>query len=216
MQGVGDGAHGRGRCGSDSAAGRNSGLLREPTSIFGQLAFGTGAPTRLIVGMLTVMEGGVLTVGTMSAPVPAGIRAELVIANQPLNTNLDPDRFGTGLLGLGTVTIHGAEKTPTLQFNHFGARDRVTGNGTLRLLPRVGNLTRDVVVRSQSPIGSGGMQGYTFFIGRANVDIRYVAFRDLGRTVTVNVDANIGLSARTGTLTIAGQTVTVTQEGLLP
>jgi hypothetical protein len=82
-------------------------------SISGKLAFGTGAPTRLIVGTLTVMEGGVLTVGTMSAPVPAGITAELVIANQPLNTSLDPDRFGTGLLGLGTVTMHGAEKTPT-------------------------------------------------------------------------------------------------------
>jgi hypothetical protein len=159
------------------------------------LLSGTGALTRLIVGTLTVMEGGVLTVGTMSAPVPAGITAELVIANQPLNTSLDPDRFGTALLGLGTVTMHGAEKTPTLQFNHFGARDGVTGNGTLRLLPHVGNLTRNVVVRSQSPIGSGGTQGHTFFIGRANVDIRYVAFRDLGGTVTVNVDANIGVCA---------------------
>lgn len=82
-------------------------------SIFGQLAFGTGAPTRLTVGTLTVMEGGILTIGTVCAPVPAGITAELVIANQPLNTSLDPDRFGTGLLGLGTVTMYGAEKTPT-------------------------------------------------------------------------------------------------------
>lgn len=64
-------------------------------SIFGQLAFGTGAPTRLIVGTLTVMEGGVLTIGTMSAPVPAGITADLVIANQPLNTSLDMRLLGT-------------------------------------------------------------------------------------------------------------------------
>ena len=41
-------------------------------SILGQLAFGTDALARLTVGTLMVMEGGVLTIGMMSAPVPAG------------------------------------------------------------------------------------------------------------------------------------------------
>jgi hypothetical protein len=68
-----------------------------------------------------------------------------------------------------------------LQFDHLGARDN-GGTGTLRLLPHVGNLTRNVIVRSQVPIGSGGPQGHILFTERADVDIRYAAFRDLGRT----------------------------------
>ena len=43
--------------------------------LIGQLAFGTGAHTRLTVGTLTVMEGGALPIGTVSAPVPAGNHA---------------------------------------------------------------------------------------------------------------------------------------------
>ena len=222
----------------------------------GHLTFGTSANTRLTVGTLLVYEGGRLTIGTASAPVPAGVTAELVVANRAINTATDPDEYGTGVLALGTVTMYGAEKTPTwvrlaqepragnttltlaqpvtgwrvgdrlilpdtrhlkwnevtgwsrttpqweelttsaispdgrvvtltaaLRFDHLGARDGVNGNGTLRFLPHVGNLTRNVIVRSQSPIGSAGVQGHVFFTHRADVDIRYAAFRDLGRTL---------------------------------
>jgi len=69
-----------------------------------------------------------------------------------------------------------------LQFDHLGARDN-GGTGALRLLPHVGNLTRNVIIRSQVPIGSGGPQGHILFTERADVDIRYAAFRDLGRTI---------------------------------
>lgn len=220
--------------------------------VLGQLTFDTSANTRLTVGTLMVYEGGGLTIGTASAPVPAGVTAELVVANQPLT---DPEQFGTGVLALGRVRMYGAERTPTwvrlaqepragdttltlaqpvtgwrvgdrlilpdtrhlkwnevtgwsrttpqweelttsaispdgrvvtltaaLRFDHFGARDGVTGDGTLRLLPHVGNLTRNTIVRSQSPIGSGGVQGHVLFTHMADVDIRYVTFRDLGRT----------------------------------
>src|SRR5262245_39824888 len=219
--------------------------------VVGDLAFRTNAATRLTVATLLVYEEGWLTIGTAAAPVPAGVTAELVIANRaPTDTN----QFGTGLLGFGTVDMHGAEKTPTwtrlaaepkagdttltlaqpvsgwragdrlivpdtrhlhwneitgwartspqweeltlsaisldgrvltlsaaLRFDHLGARDGATGNGTLRFLPHVGNLTRNVVVRSQSPIGTG-TQGHTMFMERADVDIRYTAFQSLGRT----------------------------------
>ena len=70
-----------------------------------------------------------------------------------------------------------------LRFDHPGARDGRTGDGTLRLLPHVGNLTRNVVVRSQVPVGGDGVQGHVLFTERADVDIRYAAFRDLGRTI---------------------------------
>jgi hypothetical protein len=76
-----------------------------------------------------------------------------------------------------TITLNQA-----LQFDHLGVRDN-GGTGTLRLLPHVGNLTRNVIVRSQVPIGSGGPQGHILFTERADVDIRYAAFRDLGRTI---------------------------------
>jgi Domain of unknown function (DUF4082)/Bacterial Ig-like domain/G8 domain/IPT/TIG domain/Viral BACON domain/Putative binding domain, N-terminal len=223
--------------------------------IQGQLTFGTAANTRLTVGTLMVYEVGGLTIGTAGAPVPAGVTAELVVANRPLNTSTDPEQFGTGVLALGTVKIYGAEKTPTwtrlatepragnttltlsqpvagwragdrlvlpdtrhlkwnevtgwarttpqweeltlsaispdgrvltlsspLRFDHLGGRDGATGNDALRFLPHVGNLTRNVIVRSQSPISAGGVQGHVLFTHMADVDIRYAAFRDLGRT----------------------------------
>jgi hypothetical protein len=67
-----------------------------------------------------------------------------------------------------------------LTFDHLGARDMA---GTLRFLPHVGNLTRNVSIRSESPIGSAGVQGHVIFTNRADVDIRYTLFRDLGRTI---------------------------------
>jgi hypothetical protein len=223
-------------------------------AVNGRLAFSTDRTTRLTVGTMMIMRTGDLEIGSAAAPVGAGFTAELVVANTPINTGSDPEQFGTGVLGLGAVTIHGAPKTPTwtrvaaepragqttvtlsqavsgwrvgdrlivpdtrhlkwnevsgwsrsasqteertiaaisadarvitltqaLQFDHLGARDN-GGTGALRLLPHVGNLTRNVIVRSQVPIGSGGPQGHILFTERANVDIRYAAFRDLGRT----------------------------------
>jgi VCBS repeat-containing protein len=66
-----------------------------------------------------------------------------------------------------------------LQFDHWGARD---ADGQLRLLPHVGNLSRNVVIRSEVPIGSAGVQGHVIFTERADVDVRYAALLDLGRT----------------------------------
>ena len=60
-----------------------------------------------------------------------------------------------------------------LTYDHFGARD---GNGTLDFLPHVGNLYRNITIRSEFLIGTG-IQGHTLFTSRANIDVRYVAFR---------------------------------------
>jgi G8 domain len=66
--------------------------------------------------------------------------------------------------------------TAPLQFNHLGARDL---NNVLNFLPHVGNLTRNVIVRSQS---ASGTRGHTISVHIADTDIRYALFRDLGRT----------------------------------
>jgi hypothetical protein len=63
-----------------------------------------------------------------------------------------------------------------LAFDHLGARDP---DGKLTFLPHVGNLTRNVVVRSEN---ANGVRGHCVFTGRADVDIEGVQFGGLGRT----------------------------------
>ncbi|MCI0641905.1 MAG: PKD domain-containing protein [Gemmataceae bacterium] len=219
----------------------------------GKLIFRTDVSTRLTVVNFLVLEGGELTIGTEANPVAANVKAEVVFANIPLNTALDPSQYGNGLIALGEVTMHGAVKSDTfvrlavepkvgdttltlsepvtgwrvgdrlvlpdtrhliggerwsqytpqwevltiqaisadgrtltlsspLSFDHIGARN---GDGVLEFLPHVGNLTRNIVVRSQSATGT---RGYAMFTQRADVDIRYAQFAGLGRTSQQNFD----------------------------
>ncbi len=76
--------------------------------ISGSLVFSTTANTRLVVTNLTVMPNGLLQIGTADAPVNAGVTAEVMIADQPLDLVNDPFQYGTGLIGLGQVSIHGS------------------------------------------------------------------------------------------------------------
>jgi parallel beta-helix repeat protein len=213
--------------------------------VSGHLAFETDVNTRLEVGTIMVLEGGHLEVGSTSRPIAAAVTAEIVIANRPIDTTIDPGQVGTGLVGLGKVTMHGAVKTPTfirlsrepragdttlsfekpvagwktgdrlvvpdtrqlrasgrgvsqtsqaeqphvkalsgaqvtlaapLQHDHKGARNT---DARIEFLPHVGNISRNVIVRSENPAGT---RGHTIFVSRADVDIRYVEFRELGRT----------------------------------
>lgn len=222
-----------------------SGAALRCVDIEGSLGFRPDMRTAMTVGTITVLESGRLEIGTPQAPVAASVDAELVIADQPVDTTRDPEQWTVGLIGLGTIRMHGATKTPTfsraaaeplsghttlpleepvfgwnvgdtivipdtrqlrqnergrsyspqwealtaaaisgasitlstpLAFNHRGARD---GEGTLELLPHVGNLSRNVVVRSENPRGT---RGHLIFANRSDVDIRYVLFKDLGRT----------------------------------
>lgn len=211
----------------------------------GTLRFAPDSNTRLKTGNLTVMEAGSLEIGTADHPIGAGVKAEVIIADQPIDKNVDPGQIGTGIEGLGKVTMHGSVKTPTfvrlakepaagdttlvfeqavsgwmtgdhlvlpdtrqlrsnergpnyepqdeevqvasissnqvtlaapLRHDHKGARD---GLGKLEFLPHAGNVTRNVVIRSENPEGT---RGHMIFIYHANVDLRYVEVRDMGRT----------------------------------
>lgn len=75
-------------------------------------------------------------------------------------------------------TVSGVEValTSPLAFNHSGARN---AEGRPDILPHAGNLTRNVIVRSENP---GGTRGHVMFVSRADVDVRFVAFQELGRT----------------------------------
>lgn len=211
----------------------------------GDLLFRTDADTRMTVGTITVLDSGRLEIGTVAAPVSAGAKAEVVIADQPIDTARDPEQITGGIVGLGVIRMHGAIKTPTfvrvsaeplagaetlaiedevsgwapgdklvlpdtrqlrqnqrgdsyspqweeitvkalngrtvslaspLAFDHRGARGI---DNRLEFLPHVGNVTRNVVVRSENPRGT---RGHVIFVTHPDVDIRYALFKDLGRT----------------------------------
>lgn len=209
----------------------------------GTLRFRTDVDTRLTVGTLTVLETGRLEIGTTESPVAADVTAELVISDRPIDLARDPEQLTGGLIGLGTVRIHGTPKDPAfvrvaeeplagrstlvlegavsgwnvgdrlvipdtrqlredernsasqweeltvaavsgtnvrlvapLFFDHKGAR---RPDGTLEFLPHVGNLTRNVIIRSANP---SGVRGHVIFVAHPDVDIRYVLFTALGRT----------------------------------
>lgn len=89
------------------------------------------------------------------------------------------------------------ELTQPLTYSHPGARNL---NGQIEFLPHAGNLTRNVILRSQTPqeTGKAGFctgadkltspgscitRAHTLFTSRADIDVRYAAFRDLGRTL---------------------------------
>jgi hypothetical protein len=63
-----------------------------------------------------------------------------------------------------------------LDFDHLGARD---ATGKLVLLPHAAILDRNVVIRSENP---NGTRGHVMLLARADVDIEYARFQDLGRT----------------------------------
>src|SRR5919201_5884121 len=59
------------------------------------------------------MDAGVLEVGTEQTPIARDVTAEIVIADQKIDGEIDPAQIGTGIQGLGKVRMHGAIRTPT-------------------------------------------------------------------------------------------------------
>ena len=95
----------------------------------GALEFRTDISTQLLVANLLVLEGGTLEIGTPSRPVAPDVTASIIIADQAIDTTFDPEQYGTGLIGLGCVTIVGAAKD---SFVRLAAEPRA-GDTMLRL-----------------------------------------------------------------------------------
>jgi len=87
---------------------------------------------------------------------------------------------------LTLISISGDGKTLTLsaplQYSHPGARN---GAGTLEFLGHVGNLSRNVIVKSANPQGT---RGHVAFLHQTDVDVEYALFKDLGRTTFQPLD----------------------------
>jgi hypothetical protein len=89
--------------------------------VAGALTFRTSGDTRLRVTHLLVYSGGTLTVGDERRPIQPEARAEIVINDRPLLSGtsaapgIDPFQFGNGLLVWGTLSLHGAGRTPSFE-----------------------------------------------------------------------------------------------------
>jgi hypothetical protein len=79
-------------------------------------------------------------------------------------------------LEIASITGAQVALTSALKYDHKGARN---GDGKLEFLPHVGNLSRNVVVRSENP---NGTRGHMIFMSHSDVDLRYVEVREMGRT----------------------------------
>ena len=101
----------------------NTAAVAYTIAVHGTLRFSRTANSRLTVTKLMVMGDhgmpsmstvGYLDVGTTASPIPAGVTAEIIIRNSATGSGVaDPEQFGTGLINIGKVTMHGATKTPT-------------------------------------------------------------------------------------------------------
>jgi hypothetical protein len=82
------------------------------------------------------------------------------------------------------ITGNVVELSKPLDFEHLSIRDP---DGGLVLRPRVANLTRNIVIRSEAP---GGTRGHTANIGEsASWDVRYNQFVAVGRTKAEPLDS---------------------------
>ncbi len=95
----------------------------------------------------------------------------------------------------GVEAIEGSTLTLNRQVTHPhpGARDANPGrtptvlrDGTW-LLPHVGNLSRNVLIRSERATGT---RGHVYFASCAKIDVRYARWQDLGRTRAEPLDSS--------------------------
>ena len=118
----------------------NTSAVGYTIAVHGTLRFSRSANSRLTVTTLMVMGDhgmpsmstvGYLDVGTTASPIPAGVTAEIIIRNSATGSGVaDPEQFGTGLINMGKVTMHGAQKAPT--WLRVGA-EPLAGHTTLTL-----------------------------------------------------------------------------------
>ena len=96
----------------------------------GKLAFSTDKNTKMVIDTFVVSHKGKLEIGTKANPVKAGVKTEIVIAdNGPIDLKRDPEQLGRGLISHGDVEIHGQAKTSHLKV----ATDPLKGDRILNL-----------------------------------------------------------------------------------
>jgi len=117
---------------------------------------------------------------TLEQPVAAWSAGDHIVIpdTRQLRENERGDNYKSQDEKLVIASIAGDRITLTsaLRYDHKGAHNP---DGKLEFLPHVGNLSRNVVVRSENPAGD---RGHMIFMSRSDVDLRYVEVREMGRT----------------------------------
>lgn len=128
-------------------------IALDSLEINGSLIFSTTVSTRLRIATITVMPTGLLQIGTAEKPVASNIKAEILITNTAPDLSMDPCQFGTGLLVLGKVNMHGAEIPQTWSRLTFEPR---AGNSALDVQPgaAAGWRSGDIVVLPDTRLAS--------------------------------------------------------------
>ena len=104
-------------------------------------------------------------------------------SSQPIvPIELQLEEFTISSISGNTITL-----SKPLAYDHLGGRD---SEGTLIGMPHIGNLTRNIVIRSEDP---NGVRGHALFTERAKVDIRYASFIGMGRTTAAPLDNTIAV-----------------------
>jgi predicted ThiF/HesA family dinucleotide-utilizing enzyme len=118
-----------------------------------------------------------LTLGQPVASWKSGDRIVIPDTRQ-LRENQRGDQYQAEDEKLEIASIDGTKVTlkTALKFDHKGARN---GEDKLEFLPHAGNLSRNVIVRSENPEGT---RGHMIYMSRSDVDLRYVEVREMGRT----------------------------------
>ncbi len=124
----------------DAAASARVGTVR----VDGVLRWATDRDTTLFVDTLFSSPGGEILIGTEAAPVPAGVRAEVVfIADEPASLSGDPEQLGRGFIPHGRTRVVGADKTDFAAL----AGDAMAGANSITLRePPVGWAVGDTLV----------------------------------------------------------------------
>ena len=117
----------------------------------GTLRFDPDEDTHLLVETLVTAPGSLLEIGRPADPVAADVEARLTFTDLgPIDEEWDPDRLSTGLLTMGAVAVHGAEKTTWTALTEAPRR----GDRTLELpeAPTNWGLGDRVVVPGNHPV----------------------------------------------------------------
>ncbi len=160
--------------------------------VFGKLTMHGSVKTPTFVRLATEPHAGNTTL-TLSAPVPGWQVGDRLVLPDTRHIK-ESEVTGGGWINAvnqweerTVLAINGTTLTlnSALTYDHLGAHAVLENATPELLLPHVGNLTRNVVVRSENPAGT---RGHMLGTRVADVDMRYVLFRDMGRTTYLPLD----------------------------
>ncbi|MEM9147014.1 MAG: Ig-like domain-containing protein [Pseudomonadota bacterium] len=165
--------------------GRESDARIATVAVDGALRLAPDASSRLIVDTLVVAPGGRLEAGSGERPVDPNVQIDLVIANNgAIDTGWDAQLLSRGLVSLGEVEMHGAEKVTHLKV----ATDPRAGDTMLSLAePPTGWQVGDTIVLAGTDFsGWGWDNGLRTSVYRGDThEMRTITAID-GATVTLN------------------------------